>query len=157
MGSEPVVVYLDDHLAGAAAAVQILETLRDDTVLGAWALALLGEIEADRRVLRDLRTRIDQTPNPLKEAIGWLAGTLSRVKLHQQISGPLGKLELLETLAIGIQGKLGLWKALQVASDPRLTGTDYERLCARARAQYDQVEQRRIEMARAILGRTSAA
>jgi hypothetical protein len=40
MATEPVVVYFDGHLAGSAAAIQILETLRDDTVLGAWALAL---------------------------------------------------------------------------------------------------------------------
>ena len=31
-----IVVYLDDHLAGSATAIQILETLRHDTGLGAW-------------------------------------------------------------------------------------------------------------------------
>jgi hypothetical protein len=155
MATEPIIVYLDDHLAGSATAIQILEVLRDDTGLGAWSSAMLKEIEADRRVLSDLRLRIDQTPNPLKEAIGWVAGTLGRVKLHQQVSGPVGKLEALETLAIGIQGKHALWKALQVASDRRLSGVDFERLRARALAQYDEVEERRLEVARAVLGTTS--
>src|SRR4026209_183995 len=128
MAAEPIIVYLDDHLAGSATASQILETLRDDTGLGAWCVALLKEIEADRRVLSDLRLRIDQPPNPLKEAIGWLAGALGRMKLHQQVSGPVGKLEALEALAVGIQGKLALWKALEVSADPRLSGVDFEQL-----------------------------
>jgi hypothetical protein len=103
--------------------------------------------------LSDLRLRIDQTPNFLKQAIGWLAGTLSRAKLHPQISGPLGRLEALETLAIGIQGKLALWRALRVAVDPSLTGADYEHLSARALAQSDEVEARRLDVARAVLGK----
>jgi hypothetical protein len=156
MAAEPIIVYLDDHLAGSATAIQILETLRDDSVLGAWSSAMLKEVESDRRVLSDLRLRIDQTPNFLKQAIGWLAGTLSRAKLHPQISGPLGRLEALEMLAIGIQGKLALWRALRVAVDPRLTGVDYEHLSARALAQSDEVEGRRLDVARAVLGKTSA-
>jgi hypothetical protein len=151
MTTEPIVVYLDDHLAGSATAIQILETLRDDTRLGAWSVALLKEIEADRRVLSDLRLRIDQTPNPLKEAIGWLAGALGRVKLHQQVSGPVGKLEALEALAVGIQGTLALWKALEVAADSRLSGVDFEQLRGRALAQYGEVEARRLEVVRAVL------
>ena len=62
MATEPIIVYLDDHLAGSATATQILEVLHEDTGLGAWSLALLKEIEADGRVLTDLRLRIDQTP-----------------------------------------------------------------------------------------------
>jgi hypothetical protein len=151
MATEPIIVYLDDHLAGSATAIQILETLRDDTGLGAWSVALLKEIEADRRVLSDLRLRIDQTPNPLKEAIGWLAGALGRVKLHQQVSGPVGKLEALEALAVGIQGKLALWKALEVSADSRLSGVDLEQLRGRALAQYGEVEARRLEVVRAVL------
>jgi hypothetical protein len=87
MATEPITAYLDDHLAGSAAAIHIFEVLRDDTGLAAWSLALLKEIEADRRVLTDLRLRIDQTTNPLKDAIGWLGGVLGRVKLHQQVVG----------------------------------------------------------------------
>jgi hypothetical protein len=156
MATEPIIAYLDDHLAGSATAIQILEVLRDDTELGAWSSALLREIEADRRVLTDVRLRIDRTPNPLKDAIGWFAGALGRVKLHQQVSGPVGKLEALEALAVGIQGKLALWKALDVAVDSRLRGIDFGPLRTRALAQYDEVEARRLEVARAVLGTTSA-
>jgi hypothetical protein len=156
MAAEPVIVYLDDHLAGSATAIQILETLRDDSVLGAWSSAMLKEVESDRRVLSDLRLRIDQTPNFLKQAIGWLAGTLSRAQLHQQVSGPVGKLEALEALAVGIQGKLALWKALEVSADSRLSGVDLEQLRGRALAQYGEVEKRRLEVVQAVLGKASA-
>ena len=151
MATEPIIAYLDDHLAGSATAIQILEVLRDDTELGAWSSALLREIEADRRVLTDVRLRIDRTPNPLKDAIGWFAGALGRVKLHQQVSGAVGKLEALEALAVGIQGKLALWKALEVAADPRLSGVDFEQLRGRALAQHGEVEARRLEVVRAVL------
>jgi hypothetical protein len=60
-------------------------------------------------------------------------------------------LEALEMLAIGIQGKLALWRALQVAGNSRLTGVDYDRLSARARAQFDEVENRRLEAAQVVL------
>jgi hypothetical protein len=154
--SDPVTVYLDDHFAGSAAAVEILETLRSDTSLGSWATALLGEIEADGRVLRDLRMRVGESPSLLKEGLGWLVGALSRLKLQHEIVGPVGKLEALETLALGIQGKLGLWRALQVCADSRLAGTDYDRLCARARGQFRQVEDRRFAIALAVLSKKPA-
>jgi hypothetical protein len=109
-----------------------------------------GLVDEDRRVLRNLRARIGP-PSALKRALGWLAGMLSQAKLDQKLSGPLGTLEALEILALGIQGKLALWSALRVAGNSRLTGVDYERLSARARAQFDEVENRRLEAAHAVL------
>ena len=44
MAAEPIIVYLDDHLAGCATAIQILQVFRDDTELGAWSLALVKEL-----------------------------------------------------------------------------------------------------------------
>ena len=76
------------------------------------------------------------------------------MKLHQQVSGPVGKLEALEALAVGIQGKLALWKALEVSADSRLSGVDFEQLRGRALAQHGEVEARRLEVARAVLGTT---
>jgi hypothetical protein len=49
MANEPVTVYLNGHLAGSAAALQILEALQQDSVLGSWASRLHREIEEDRR------------------------------------------------------------------------------------------------------------
>ena len=72
--SDPVTVYLDDHFAGSGAAVEILETLGSDTSLGRWAAALLSEIEADRRVLRDLRMRVGERPSLLRKGSAGSSG-----------------------------------------------------------------------------------
>ena len=67
------------------------------------------------------------------------------------MSGPVGKLEALEALAVGIQGNHALWKALEVSADPRLSGVDFEQLFGRALAQHGEVEVRRLEVVRAVL------
>jgi hypothetical protein len=42
-----------------------------------------------------------------------------------------------------------MWQALEVAAadDPRLSGYDFKQLAARAEAQYQQVEQQRMQTA----------
>ena len=59
--TEPIIVYLDDHLAGSAIAIESWK-FRDDTELGAWSLALLKEIEADRRILTDCGCESTELP-----------------------------------------------------------------------------------------------
>jgi len=80
---------------------------------------------------------------------------LSELKLEvdDEPNGPLRRLERLEQLAIGIQGKVALWKALGVAlgSHGELGGLDYTRLIHRGQEQYDQVETLRLEAARVAL------
>ena len=60
-----------------------------------------------------------------------------------------GRLEMLETLTLGIEGKYQLWRALErVASrHPELAGVDYPGLEKRAREQHDMVEGHRLEAA----------
>lgn len=57
--------------------------------------------------------------------------------------------EALEALALGIQGKLSLWRPLAVITqaDYRLGGVDYERLIARAESQHERVEEKRLQAA----------
>jgi hypothetical protein len=70
------------------------------------------------------------------------------------MSGDFGTFEALEFLALGIQGKLSLWHALQVAAttDARLRGLDFEALIAKAEEQYTKVEERRLALAATALG-----
>jgi hypothetical protein len=46
MATEPIIVYLPDHLAGSATAIRILESFRDNSLLGAWSSAMLGHFTA---------------------------------------------------------------------------------------------------------------
>jgi hypothetical protein len=75
------------------------------------------------------------------------------LKLRRRAAGGLGTFEALEALALGILGKLALWRALAVsaAADARLRGVDFDHLAARAQAQHARVEERRLEAARVVL------
>jgi hypothetical protein len=62
-------------------------------------------------------------------------------------------MEMLETLALGISGKLKLWVALEHVAPryPELAGVDYPGLQARAREQHDLVEDLRVKAALLVL------
>lgn len=59
-------------------------------------------------------------------------------------------LQALETLAIGITGKLLLWRALKAAQQTAslLPQTDFDQLALRAQKQIKQVEAKRLDAAR---------
>jgi len=150
--SDPLAIYLHDHLAGAALAIELLESMREQHAgkpLGKFATGLLVEIEADRDVLRGLSERVGAGSNAFKELTAWLAERLSRVKLGGQRAADLETFEALEFLQLGIHGKLALWRALAVAAatDARLKSTDFSRLAERAKEQENSVEQQRLEAA----------
>jgi hypothetical protein len=154
--SDPLATYLHDHLAGAVVAINLLEALHDQhggEPLGQFAAELLVEVEADRAVLQRLAERVGAGPSGLKEATAWLGEKVSRLKLRRRAAGGLGTFEALEALALGILGKLALWRALAVMSavDARLHGVDFDHLAARAQAQHARVEERRLETARTTL------
>jgi hypothetical protein len=157
MSDEPLITYLRDHLAGAAAAVDLLELLRDQHAgepLGAFAAQLLADAEADRATLAALAERVDGESGVLKEATAWIGAKVARLKLGRHAAGSLGTLEALETLALGILGKQALWRALVLVAptDPRLAGVDFGGLASRAERQHDRVEERRLEAARTTFG-----
>lgn len=143
---DPLLTYLHDHLAGASFALQLLETLREQPALSAVAGELHQAIEQDRRVLQELAESIGNGTNVAKEAAGWFAEKISRLKLRHQNGGTLGAFEALETLALGILGKLALWDALQIAAvdDPRLQDLDFDALATRAEEQHALVEEHRL-------------
>lgn len=150
---DPLATYLHDHLAGAAFAINLLEALRDQHAsepLGRFAAGLLVEVAADRAVLQKLAAQVNARSNVLKEATAWLGEKISRLKLRRRIAGAPGTFEALEVLALGILGKLALWRALTVVADvdARLQGLDFDHLAARAQAQHAQVEAQRLEAAR---------
>jgi hypothetical protein len=152
--SDPLATYLHDHLAGARAAIELLEAMRDqrkDKSLGDFAAELLAEVRTDRDTLQGLAETVGDGSNVIKEFTGWLGEKATRLKLGPDDA--FGTFEALEFLALGVRGKLGMWQALDVASDddPRLSGYDFNELTARAETQCQQVEQRRIQIAKIAL------
>jgi hypothetical protein len=156
--NDPLATYLNDHLAGSNFGMELLEFLRDKHVgepLGAFAAELLAEVGEDRRVLQGIIERAGGT-SILKEATAWLGEKISEFKLR---SGPFGTFEALEALALGIMGKLLLWRALETITDAdtRVSGIDFGQLATRAQGQYSRVEERRLQAAPAALAPSRAA
>lgn len=150
--SDPLAIYLNDHIAGASVAIDLLKTMKerhDDESLRQFAVSILVEVEEDEETLRNFAKKIGSGSNVFKEAAAWLTEKASRLKLGASSSGDFGTFEALEFLSLGIQGKLSLWTALQLVSksDARLTVLDFEKLIARAKTQYDRVEERRLSVA----------
>ena len=148
-------VYLNDHLAGSVAALELVEHLAKnypDTALEGFFADLHADISADQDVLRDLLRTFGEGESAVRKAGAWLAEKLGRAKFglaENEVSGT-GLLEALEGLAIGITGKQLLWRALQAAAEtmPQLQGLDYGRLEQRAREQRERVEEKRLAAAR---------
>ena len=151
---EALVVYLNDHLAGSAAGVELAEKLRDNnqgTELGKAMVALHHDITEDRETLEELMRHLDVERHPVKEAAGWMLEKVSRLRLNPALTGSAELTRLMETeaLSLGIEGKLAMWLALKeaAAADPRLAATDYDRLIERARGQRRALEPHRLAAA----------
>jgi len=150
--TDPLATYLEDHMAGAALAIDLLQAMKarhDDKDLSQFAGSILVGVEEDEGTLRSFAREIGTGSNIVKVAAAWVSEKASRFKLGAGLSGDFGTFEALEFLALGIQGKLSLWRALQVVAktDARLSGLDYVVLIARAEDQYKRVEERRLGMA----------
>jgi hypothetical protein len=142
---DPLATYLNDHLAGATAGLDLARRLADDE--GPLA-AVAEEIAEDRQALIDVMERLSVGQSRIKVALGWGAEKVLRYS-------PASRLEELEALSLGVEGKLALWRALRhtYGSDPRLDGVDLDDLIARGQSQRRRLERQRMTVAEEALGR----
>lgn len=159
MTDEVLTTYLQDHLAGALHAIELLKAMRDHFAgepLGTFASQILAEVEADRDVLARITEGVGGTAGGVKEWGAWFAEKVSRLKLKHGSADGLGTFEALEFLVLGIHGKWALWRALaSIASfDLRLRGMDFTNLIARAESQHERVEEQRLACAQAVFRRS---
>jgi hypothetical protein len=154
VGSRLLAIYLNDHLAGSTGALELARRARSanrGTPFEAAFERLAAEIEEDRDVLLDVMRRLGVARDPVKEVAGWLAEKAGRLKLNGRLTGysPLSRVLELELLALGVEGKRTLWRALRevAAGDARLDGVDLAALLRRAERQRRLVEQQRLRAA----------
>ncbi|HEX2250955.1 MAG TPA: hypothetical protein VHH32_11450 [Gemmatimonadales bacterium] len=159
MKTQGLATYLNDHLAGSVAALELLEHLA--TLVPPAERELLIEVETevreDQRLLRELLEGLGKKESPMRKAAAWLTEKLGEVKLKidDPGDGELRVLEALEALGLGIQGKLALWRALRTisATDSRLRAVDLAGLERRALDQFERVDRLRLQFARTALTR----
>jgi hypothetical protein len=159
MNSDALTTYLQDHLAGALHAIELLKAMRDHFAaepLGTFASQILADVEADRDILARLTEDAGGIAGGVKEWGAWLAEKVSRLKLKHGSSDGLGTFEALEFLVLGIHGKRALWRAMAVVAsfDSRLQGIDFAQLTARAENQHQRVEEQRLVCAHSVFSRS---
>ncbi|MGH9041859.1 MAG: hypothetical protein ACRDZ3_16695 [Acidimicrobiia bacterium] len=153
---QPIDIYLNDHLGGSVMAIEIAKRLTSEnsgTELGQWLDKFLAEVEEDKRTLEGLMDAVGAARNPVKQAGAWLGEKVTRLKLGTS-EKELANLISVETLCLGIQGKICLWVSLgKVASaHEAFSGVDFGALERRAQAQLDRMESFRLDFAQAALG-----
>jgi len=156
MSKEHLSTYLNDHLAGADFALEILDNLgKEASDLSPYLMSLKRAIEEDREQLILLMGRLHIAQSRVRQAGSWIAESLAEIKLgvDDDEKGPLRRLERLEALAIGIDGKLAMWQALSkaAAGNEELHAVDYDGLIERAVDQRSQVEILRLQAAQSAL------
>src|SRR5947209_18546900 len=127
--------YLNDHLAGATTALELLDFLaagKNRAVPGNFVASLREEILADRNELQALMKRLGVTESLPRRAAAWAAVKMAEVKLKvdDPSGGGLRLLEILEALSLGIEGKHLLWKSLSTAAavNQGFQAMDFQRL-----------------------------
>jgi hypothetical protein len=154
VASDLLAIYLNDHLAGATGGLELVRRslgANRGTAFEAPLERLATEIGEDRDALLHVMDRLGVARDPLKQWAGWAAEKAGRLKRNGRLVGysPLSRVLELEVLALGIEGKRALWRALdEVASgDARLDDVDLAALLRRADAQRRLVERQRVRAA----------
>jgi hypothetical protein len=143
-------VYLNDHLAGATAVVELARRAareHEGEELGFFLAQLAAEIGDDRRALRRVMAAAGVRPDLAKIAAGWVAEKVARLELGGRpvCRSALSPLLELEAIAVGVHGKLLLWRVLRDRRPEGASAVDLDALIARAERQLDAVERHRRE------------
>jgi hypothetical protein len=159
LGGDRLSIYLNDHLAGSTLGMNLARRAAGsnrDTSYGPVLEAIAQEIEQDRDALLDVMARLSVGEDRLKVAVAWGAEKAGRLKLNGALLrySPLSRLEELEALSLGVEGKLALWRTLRHThgSDARLSSVDLDALIARAQSQRRRLERQRMSAADEALG-----
>lgn len=151
-------IYLNDHLAGSTVGVELAKRSRssnEGTEYGVFLEWLAAQIADDRGSLLNVMARLDVGRDRGKEGAAWALEKAGRLKLNGRLTGysPLSRLVELEGLAMGIEGKLSMWRALLAIAgdDDRLDRLELENLAARAEEQLRRLGEHRDPVAREAL------
>lgn len=160
MNDKLLKIYLNDHLAGSMAGLELAKrccSSNEGTPLGDYLEQLVTEIETDKSELENLMDSLGAAKDPVKQLAAWAGEKLGRLKMNGQLTGysDLSRLEELEGLSLGVEGKLSLWRSLKNVADhdSRLATADLDRLVARAQEQREELKLHHLEAgAKALAG-----
>jgi hypothetical protein len=142
-----LIAYLRDHLSGSDVALRVVHRLssaHQSTEDGTLFRRLSKEFEEDRAVVRMLLSQLGASGRSVKRAAGYASGAVLSVTAGGE-PGDLSLLRTFEALAIGVQGKRCMWRALQNLPTVPSTvdGVNFVELEAKAVRQWEAIEDRR--------------
>ncbi|MGW5781253.1 hypothetical protein [Streptomyces sp. NPDC003863] len=144
-------IYLNDHYAGSAAGdalVRRVARVHGQGPSGRRLRGLADEIAEDRESLVRIMTALDIPVMRARALIMRCAEKVGRAKLNGRLvsRSPLSDVLELESLRLGVEGKLALWRSLgEVArGDDRIDAGTVHRLADRAERQIEQLEDLRL-------------
>lgn len=147
-------IYLNDHHAGSVVGSSLARRFERENRgndYGRPIGEIAREIEEDQAALVEVMDRVGVRRKQARLVIARVAELGMRLKPNGRLIGysPLSRVIELESLTIGITGKLELWRSMAALEDgPGIAGFDFERLAARAEDQRDRVEDLRVRAAR---------
>lgn len=151
-------IYLNDHLAGATAGVELAHRMARSHAGPAADSAmrrLTAEITQDRSALLQIMAALSIPAHSYKVCAAWLGEKAVRLKLNGHVwsRSLLSNLEELEMLRLGVEGKAAGWRTLRALaeSDPRLDAGRLDDLLLRAQRQADLLEDMRVRAAQAVI------
>jgi hypothetical protein len=143
-------IYLNDHLAGSMLGVELARRAQaenEGNSVGEYLNVLLGELQEDRATLQSVMLALGMKRDVLKQGLAWVGEKLGRLKLNGQVTGysPLSRVEELEGLCLGTEGRLSLWRTLRrlARKDERLSRFDFSALITRTELQRRSLERLR--------------
>jgi hypothetical protein len=147
--TQALVTYLREHLSGADAAIRVVDRLRrtepSDQLLFEW---LYDEFNAEHRVVQGILNRFGAGSGSPKRLLARASAEVI-TRLAGGARGDLSLFRTLEALAIGVQGKRCMWRALQSLGEALEVpgGRNLFDLEAAAVRQWETIERRRFQLA----------
>jgi hypothetical protein len=161
---DPLGIYLNDHLAGATAGVELARRVAKAGQLPAdqeTVRQLAAEITEDRAALMQIMRTLGIPVRGYKVFAAWAGEKAGRLKPNGRIRtrSPLSSLEELEILRLGVEGKVAVWRTLRAhaGDDPRLEAAQLDELTARAGRQAEVLDDLHRRAAAHVLASSAAA
>jgi len=150
--------YLNDHHAGATAGVNLAQMAAEEhrsDEHGAFFGEIASEIKSDHDKLEQLMQELAVEKSATKTAAAEIGSKMMKPKFTGD-DDDLNAFTVLETLSIGVEGKICMWKALKTVEDayPTLAACGIDALLARGEDQRSRIEAKRLEIAPQALAHT---
>ncbi len=158
MANSALDTYLNDHLAGATAGTNLAKMAAEEhrsDEHGAFFGELASEISADYETLQRLVEALAVDESASKTALAEIGSKMMAPKFTGG-DDELNAFVTLETLSIGVEGKICMWKALKTIESeyPAFAEFDIDELLKRGNSQRTRIEDQRLKMAPLALQHT---